>query len=968
MQKIEFESSSYNRGDLTLGDEVFLGCRKLDYIGFPNHVEQIGKSCFQGCVGVKDIFFHPAFDKPLTIGDSAFYNSGLTSLEIPLRVRSIGESAFAECSELTEVNFEAGVNNINIGSNAFYNCKKLVSVTIPNTVSSIGVGAFRNCSALSEITLWADFTEISNDLFNGCSGLENVAIYGKITKIGNYAFSQCTSLTNIDLGDYTELQTIGNYAFNGTAIKTANIPNTVNYIGSGAFGNCLGLTSIVLPSGVTEISDELFNECSNLGQVTINGKITRIGNYAFSQCTSLSTVQFDDMGGLQTIGNHAFDSTLISAIDIPNSVTTIGNYAFAWCTRLTSVGISKDSGLISIGNYAFDNTTISEIYLPDTLTSIGQGAFMNCEFLTSVILPKNIESIENGMFIGCVNLREAVMPSGVKSIGEYAFYRCKKLDNIVLPSTLKNIGVSAFEKCYDLSNIVVPNGVEKIGEFAFSGCSSFTEIIIPNTIIQLGSYVFKDCFSLESLSFEWGARLSDIPGGLCEGCFSLKTVNMPLGVNGIGVCAFKNCSMLEYVPFSLNNMIEDIGQEAFYNCAISEVWLPQTLRVLHYNTFGSCLQLQKIHITNTTSLMQLGEYMDDDPMPFADCPALDGLYVYDVYLAMDYKYEYKRLADRIVTVGFDWALVTDITYNRERFAFHSVYDLYDVENLIIEVMENSVNGVLFYLNSSENYDLTWCANICNNDIPVIVMTAGSVTEGIPYMVIQPDTYSLGCGIAEAYITELYENTWIDIKEAVADKTCFPVIVPEYYARDLSFLMGMSHMFGLPVKAVERYDELNDWKYENNVDFENWLCFIDGTNADSFKLSFQGSLEIFDYIYAFSYKRIYLSEFGKKFVIKETSVITDIAEKRILGESFDFIDYTFDVDMRWAENNVNTDHDNYLIDWYENEWINDDYNVLTEQEIEAEKERYSKILEFYADKSAYITDNCLCYVEQKVRGE
>ena len=471
LQKIEFENSFYNRGDLTLGDEVFLGCRKLEYIGFPNHVEQIGKSCFQNCIGLKGVYFYAASQKSLTIGDSAFYNSGLTSLEIPLCVRSIGESAFAECSELTEVNFEEGVNNINIGSNAFYNCKKLVSVTIPNTVSTLGAGAFGNCTALSEITLWNKFTEINDGLFKGCTNLGNVVIHGKITKIGNYAFSQCTSLTNIEFDDISELQTIGNYAYNGTAIKTPNIPNTVTYIGTGAFGNCSGLTNMVLPSGITEINDELFSGCSNLGQVTIHGKITRIGNYAFSQCTSLTDIDLGDNSELQTIGNHAFDSTLIVEIDIPARVTTIGDNAFAWCTRLERVGISRDSGLTSIGDHAFDNTAISEIYLPDTVTSIGKCAFRNCEFLTSVTLPKDIESIEDGVFYGCASLTEAIISSGVTSIGEYAFGSCEKLDNVVLPSALNYIGACAFAECSALSEIDIPKNVEIIGDRAFQFCS-----------------------------------------------------------------------------------------------------------------------------------------------------------------------------------------------------------------------------------------------------------------------------------------------------------------------------------------------------------------------------------------------------------------------------------------------------------------------------------------------------------------
>lgn len=872
LQKVEIENSFYNRGNFTIGDRAFSGCGSLTYVDIPGQVTQIGNSCFQGCVELKNIFIQPASDKPLTIGDSAFYNTGLTSIKIPYRTSRIGNNAFAECSELTDVKFLDGTNKINIGSNAFYNCKKLVSVSIPNTVGSIGVGAFRNCSALSEITLWADFTEISDDLFNGCSALEKVTIYGKTTKIGNYAFSQCTSLTDIDLGDYSELQ---------------------------------------------------------------------------------------------TIGDHAFDSTLIVAIDIPDGVTTIGNNAFAWCTRLSSVGISRDSGLTSIGDHAFDNTAISEIYLPDTVTSIGKFAFRNCEFLTSVTLPKDIESIENGVFSGCANLTEAVIPSGVTSIGESAFGSCEKLDNVVLPSGLKFIWTGAFEKCKTLSEIVIPKGVEIIDHSAFSDCKSLTDIIIPNTVTQLGESVFRNCSALEGLFFELGSSLLYIPDGMCCGCTALERVNIPSGAKEIGVRAFSDCYRLKYAPIGADDIIEEIWASAFYNCAFTEVVLPRTLQSLAYDTFDSCYMLQKIHITNTTNMMQIvGEA--DDLVPLIDLPVLDGIYVYDVQLAMEYKNIYDTLADYIVTVGFDWALVTDSDEISDRYLFDYVFNHNRDAYELINVVENEVvNGVLFYLTGNDVYDMSCYAEICCYDIPVIVITPGSVTEEMPYTIIKADDYSLGYGIAKSYIDGLYDYAGVYLYDILIDKECFPVIVPQSYRYNLSFLMGMSHVFGMPVKAVERYDELYDWKNENDVCFENWLCFIDSTNADIVKLTFNNNIGEYYVSCGFSYSRQYLSEFEYKFVIKNTSVITDIAEKHILGESYDFVDYTFDVDTEWIESNISTDYDHVIIDWYENEWMNDSYNALTQEDIESQKERYADILEFYADKSAYINDNNVCYIARTV---
>lgn len=62
----------------------------------------------------------------MSIGENAFYGSGLTSIVIPGSVKSIGIQALCECSGLT-------------------------SVTIPNSVVSIGYRAFDGCSNLQTI-------------------------------------------------------------------------------------------------------------------------------------------------------------------------------------------------------------------------------------------------------------------------------------------------------------------------------------------------------------------------------------------------------------------------------------------------------------------------------------------------------------------------------------------------------------------------------------------------------------------------------------------------------------------------------------------------------------------------------------------------------------------------------------------------------------------------------------------------
>lgn len=76
------------------------------------------------------------------IGDGAFQDEDITSIEIPSSVTTIGEYAFSGC-DIISMELPLGVTTIEKG--AFYACYNLTSIKIPSSVTEIGDEVFINC-------------------------------------------------------------------------------------------------------------------------------------------------------------------------------------------------------------------------------------------------------------------------------------------------------------------------------------------------------------------------------------------------------------------------------------------------------------------------------------------------------------------------------------------------------------------------------------------------------------------------------------------------------------------------------------------------------------------------------------------------------------------------------------------------------------------------------------------------------
>ena len=255
-----------------------------------NGVTSIGKYAFNGCSSLKSVTFQEGSELT-SIGERAFYGTDLKSIEIPASVTSIGGSAFSG-SSLGSVTFADGSRLESIGAWAFYNTG-LTSIEIPASVTSIGERAFASCSNLEAITV--DGGNAVYDSRNGCNaiieklsntliaGCKNTTIPDGVTSIRNYAFYGCTGLTSIEIP--AGVTSIGERAFYTTDLTSIEIPASVTSIGKYAFSECTNLESVTFAEGsqLESIGNYAFQNCSNLTSIIIPASVTSIGSYVFQR-------------------------------------------------------------------------------------------------------------------------------------------------------------------------------------------------------------------------------------------------------------------------------------------------------------------------------------------------------------------------------------------------------------------------------------------------------------------------------------------------------------------------------------------------------------------------------------------------------------------------------------------------------------------------------------------------------------
>jgi len=310
----------------------------------------------------------------------------------------------------------------------------------------------------------------------GCATAQEALIPAGTHTIGQEAFYGDTSLADVTLPE--GVTTVGNRAFANSSVERIILPRSLEDIGEDVFAGCEKVYAFVHEgSRAHEYCVQKFVPHTFIAPEptdftwSSNGEYVTITKYTGS-AAKVTVPSRIGILPVKVIGAHAFRSTRVVEVIIPEGVTTLEASVFYECNSLEKVS------------------------LPSTVTSIGKWCFYYCRGLYDVVLPEGLTVISDSLFFYCPVIgviREVTIPSTVKVIENYAFTHCTAIQYITVPYGVTSIGSAAFRMCNNLLRIELPETLTTIGAQAFDTCSGLKNVLLPKSLISIHDSAFNNC-------------------------------------------------------------------------------------------------------------------------------------------------------------------------------------------------------------------------------------------------------------------------------------------------------------------------------------------------------------------------------------------------------------------------------------------------------------------------------------------
>lgn len=545
-----------------------------------------------------------------TIGSRAFFASGITSVELPNGVETVGRLAFCCCRSLASVTL--GKNVKCVGESAFEHTTRLKTLLLNEGLNTIDKRAFADCQALTNIILPESLKEVSDGAFADCKNLTDAVLPEGLQEIGEYAFYGARLQ---DVVIPSSLIAIGDGAFAGSAISTFKTESGSQFrvvdaclIDSSAKRLVAGCPSSVIPEdgSVIGIASYAFACYDFEGlAVTVPLAVVIIEENAFFECDNYSlrckVDEYDEPVGWD---EHWYEHPEPWDEGYDCYVPSI-----EWGCMSESERAEKDREirekqeaeerfrLSQLNDYVRENGVMTkylgqdcEIVIPEDVKVIRSNCFDACDGVTTVRFHYFVEYVEAGAFEKFKDadfyFQAETYPKGFKA---YKFKRDKLHFNCITEREREKVEKELARR---KNEELALRGFEVSNGFIVKYTGKDRNVVLPyNDVNYVDREAFKDNDSIVSVNF---GSVDEIWACAFQNCVNLQSVILPETVTRFCDAVFCDCPKLNIERFPA--LTKEIGQSAFSGSGLREIDL--NLDFVGAYAFTGCSKLKRVVISN----------------------------------------------------------------------------------------------------------------------------------------------------------------------------------------------------------------------------------------------------------------------------------------------------------------------------------------------------------------------------------
>lgn len=443
--------------------------------------------------------------------------------------------------------------------------------------------------------------ETGRSVFYGNKTLERVVVPDSVEYIGEGAFRECLALSEIELPDHGLY--IGENAFEGTAYydTAANWESGLLYIGRHLIeaDPAVAGTSRTVRAGTLSVADYAFADCTELAEIVLPDTLTAIGAGVFEGTAYYKTLTNWTNDGLLVYGTYLLDSHAAAEHAVPAGTTLIASRAFS------------------------PNSAMKEITVPAGVQYMGRGVFLGCNLLVvcceaesapagwssawnmgkdavDLRLPvpvvwdcENNEVADDGFIYTTVDGIRYALSDGEATVLAQGN---SEETSVTIPESVSyggetyavtEIAESAFVGWDSLSEANLPAGLTRIGAYAFGATQLMKDWSGTEAALYIDGYLIA--VNMESVESSFAVEEGTVL--IADRVFAysdrLTSVTLPEELRYIGADAFISCT--ELVSVTLPGSLLEIGESAFAACtSLTQVTFPAGLTRIGAGAFGYC--------------------------------------------------------------------------------------------------------------------------------------------------------------------------------------------------------------------------------------------------------------------------------------------------------------------------------------------------------------------------------------------